>query len=318
MAKNYQLIHCISTNKQQTSCIYAAIQASNNPSGNKQNANSKNANSFIESQLNNKDNQFYLIKCVEYDNQKENSLILVINKNSFLIKIDFFNEHNFFAKNEISKLKNLRHPNLLPLLGSFVKDTQIWCIYPSMYFGSCKDILDAINAYYVNNPEEEEYQPDNNNTHNEPQSTNHIIDRADEQKRLCFNEHSLQPITKAILSALEYLHSRHILHRSICPENIYISQSGQIYLTGLSHSVSLIDQGNLYRLTHDYPCFINDNSTYLSPEILQQNLIGYNEKSDIYSLGVTLCELANGVNPFVGLEKAQVINSIFFVVDPYS
>ena len=39
----------------------------------------------------------------------------------------------------------------------------------------------------------------------------------------------------------------------------------------------------------------------------KKNLSGYNAKSDIYSLAVTLCELANGVNPFVGCEKAQVI-----------
>jgi serine/threonine protein kinase len=52
---------------------------------------------------------------------------------------------------------------------------------------------------------------------------------------------------------------------------------------------------NLY----DYPLHgVGGNLAWLAPEILQQNLLGYNETSDIYSLGLTACEMANGITPY--------------------
>lgn len=82
---------------------------------------------------------------------------------------------------------------------------------------------------------------------------------------------------------------------------------GHVYLSGLKYSVSMIEKGSLLKKLHGYPSDIkSEYLNYFSPELLQQNLIGYNTKSDIYSLGVTLCELANGVNPYIGCDKAQV------------
>lgn len=58
---------------------------------------------------------------------------------------------------------------------------------------------------------------------------------------------------------------------------------------------------------YDYPKNASKILKILAPEILEQNIIGYNFKSDIYSLGLVCCELANGIVPFGNMQPDQVL-----------
>ena len=93
-----------------------------------------------------------------------------------------------------------------------------------------------------------------------------------------------------ILSALSQAHENLIIHRDIKPQNIMISKEGKVKVTdfGIAKAVtSNTITSNVMGSVH-----------YTSPE---QARGGYSdEKSDIYSLGITMFEMLTGRVPFNG------------------
>ena len=99
-----------------------------------------------------------------------------------------------------------------------------------------------------------------------------------------------------IASGLEAAHNSHIIHRDIKPQNILISRDGTAKVTDFgiakaasSNTITASAMGSVH---------------YISPE---QARGGYSdEKSDIYSLGVTLYEMLSGKVPFEGESTVTV------------
>lgn len=100
-----------------------------------------------------------------------------------------------------------------------------------------------------------------------------------------------------IASGLQAAHEHHIIHRDIKPQNILVSDSGTIKVTdfGIARAATGDDTISSSAM---------GSVRYLSPE---QARGGYaDERSDIYSLGITIYEMATGKVPFDGENTVSI------------
>ncbi|CAO3704041.1 unnamed protein product [Rhizopus stolonifer] len=98
----------------------------------------------------------------------------------------------------------------------------------------------------------------------------------------------LKKVGYAIVDGLIYLYDEHrIIHRDLKPSNVLVNSQGQIKLCDFGVS------GQLINSVAD--TFVG-TSSYMSPERIMGS--PYSVKSDVWSLGITLMELALGRFPF--------------------
>jgi mitogen-activated protein kinase kinase len=103
----------------------------------------------------------------------------------------------------------------------------------------------------------------------------------------------LGKIAEATLGGLTYLYTKHhIMHRDIKPSNILVNSRGFI---------KLCDFGVSGELVNSIADTFVGTSTYMAPERIQGEK--YTVKSDVWSFGLSIMELAIGKFPFDASEQ---------------
>lgn len=181
---------------------------------------------------------------------------------------DLKNDFNFIME-ESKHLREFNHPNILNYHTAFVHNLDLYFILPLMCFGSCRDTM---NNYFETG----------------------------------FPETLLACILRDVVLGLEYLHRKGYIHRSIKASHIFLNESRAI-IGGFRVCTSFLGEGKRVKNLHELPPQSTKSLNWLAPEVLAQNLLGYTEKSDIYSLGITAYELANGVEPFSNFQSTLML-----------
>jgi serine/threonine-protein kinase len=108
-------------------------------------------------------------------------------------------------------------------------------------------------------------------------------------------------IVLGIARALEYAHSRNVVHRDIKPDNILMTRAGVSKLADLSLARRTDE------VSHLTGARVGFGTTHYMPYEQAINARRADGRSDIYALGATLYHLVTGAVPFTGENHLEVV-----------
>ena len=199
----------------------------------------------------------------------------IIDKNKMNINDNnnILNEEKEDMKSEINILKKLSHPNIVKIFEFYETDNYFYIITEFCKSGEL--------SKYINN---------NNLT----------------ESQLCV-------IFYQVFSGLMYLHENHIIHGDLKPQNILISSKENNSVSNEIYSwIKIIDFGTAKMFKKE---IIKGNDIvgtlyYIAPEVFSSNSDNYDEKSDIWSVGIILYKALTKKYPFIGKSDDETVLSI--------
>ena len=115
-----------------------------------------------------------------------------------------------------------------------------------------------------------------------------------------FSESRLLSVGRQVAEGLTSFHGRGVIHRDIKPSNLFVDSEGNTKIgdLGLSRLLEPTIEISL-------PGTFLGSAAYAAPEQIDTEEIG--PAADLYSLGVTLYELATGKNPFIAVDLRSTL-----------
>lgn len=121
----------------------------------------------------------------------------------------------------------------------------------------------------------------------------------------------IMEIANALTEALAAAHDKGIVHRDLKPANVMVSDDGRVKVLdfGLAKDVRTDSSTDVTRTSGETKAgIVMGTPAYMSPEQVTGRAVDH--RTDIFSLGVILYEMATGQRPFHGDSPAELASSI--------
>ncbi|CAH1130298.1 unnamed protein product [Ceutorhynchus assimilis] len=191
------------------------------------------------------------------------------------IKIQSYEKENqIYVEEEYEILKELGNcVYLISFYGVYMKDNQIWFVLERCEGNTALNLVQGLLL-----------------------------------KNRRMTEEHIAYILKEVVKGIVYLHENNIIHRDIKASNILLTKEGEIRLCdfGLSKKLKHHDE-KLYESAGS-PC-------WMAPEVVNANEkdpenCSYDNRVDVWSLGITAMELAEGKAPFQDMHPSRALFQI--------